>query len=182
MKINATPSFNLDLLNLLNIMSGDKTYREHHKDVCGRFYSILNPTIKEKVKELAEEQKTTFLSQTPVLHIASQPDFNYRDLCEMLDNDTIINFVKELKRVGMDEYWQYHKYPLVNSRCRALNEFLSTQAIKGIENIYICAFAAPHITKLNGGQDIMLDYRLTDEAVLKAVTTTHNPPQEGKHE
>jgi len=171
MKINALPSFNLDLLNMLNVISGDKSYREYHKDIYGRFNSIISPTIKEKVAEYAKSQQTAFLSQTPALHIASLPDFNYRDLNEMLDNNTIISFIKELKRVGMFEYYQFHIFPLLNSRCRALNEFLSSQAVKGTENVYICAFAAPHITRLNDGVDIMLDYKLTDEAVLKAVTS-----------
>jgi hypothetical protein len=217
MKIKAVPSLNLDLLNLVNIMTGDRLYFEHHRDVCGRFNSVLSPTVKGQVKGLANKRQTTFLSEAAAFLVSALPDFNTRDLCDLLLNhreirdtlldaateeghlgtghspahgplnpdkhkftkeelighltdiwDVIVPFIKELKRVGVVGYWEYRKYPLLNSRSRALNDFLNSEDTGDVENVYVCAFAAPHEIKLFGN-NIMIDYRLNDEAALKAV-------------
>jgi hypothetical protein len=201
MNIKAIPSLNLDLLNLLNIMTGDKLYKEYHRVVQGRFNSILNPAIKGKVSELAKKWETTYLSERVALLITALPGFNgmdlndllnsHREISEIIDKeaeegkphkfdkaelnayfwdfrDMVIPFVRELKRVGMVEYWQRHNYPLLNSRSRALGDFLNGQDTGDMENVYLCAFAAPHETKLHG-MNIMIDYKLTDEAALAAV-------------
>jgi len=87
-KITTKPSYNFDLLCLLNPMTGDEFYLGDngysHKAEYDKFFPHLSSDIKQGIANMAKERERTMLWPWVTLLISTLGDFDKKDLCEML--------------------------------------------------------------------------------------------------
>ncbi len=84
MKIKTGINFNMDLLNILNVMTADELFTGKHRAAFDRFYPSLSDSTKEGIRGFVNEQGYSLISNSLTLFISSMEDFNWRDLIEML--------------------------------------------------------------------------------------------------
>lgn len=152
MKLQTESSYNLDVLCLLNTLTGDEYYTKRHDEVFDTWYPQLSEGIKIKMQELADEQGNAMLSPTITLFISSLADFNKRSLVEMLSSfseieesmnrtqysfdknefekwflqfkNTIIPLICELEDKGVRDYWEQHWLPKIQEKCTKIDNRL----------------------------------------------------------
>jgi len=152
MRLKTAISYNLDLICLAGIMTGDDLFIDIHKDVFDTWQPKLSKDIKTKLSDLVNRRGDAFISPLITLFISSLANFNDRNLLEMLSNfdeikesmnktpyhfsdesfnthftsftKIIIPLISELEGNGIREYWNANKLPLIKTKCIELDNQL----------------------------------------------------------
>lgn len=155
-------SYNLDLLNYVNVITGDEFYTRFHPEGYLKFKDRLSQGAKSNIKELVKINESSMLGPVLCLVISSVPDFNSMNLQELiLNTDLIKNYfsqsiyyegeiweakeeilnlilpvIRELEEEGFYKYWAEERLPKINESMKELDEFLSKYHInEDIENM-----------------------------------------------
>jgi hypothetical protein len=160
MRITAEPSYNLDILCFLNVLTSDEYYVKRHQEAYNKFYPLLNPGIKTNMKEAVNAFGSSMISPTAALLISSLTDFCDRDLIQMLNsraeieeqiskspyrftrdelNGLLNSFaahlspaVLELERAGFRDYWEETRVPFIARKCDEINGYFKKFDIRDL--------------------------------------------------
>ena len=132
MKFTVRYSYNLDLLNLMNVLTGEEFYVNWHKNISKLFGEQLSDYSKSCVKEAVEIMGSAMLGPYLSLVVSAVPNFEKRTITRMFSNTDFLrerfaNFsyyddkqwpdyasvfsvllpvVNELESNGFHEYWK----------------------------------------------------------------------------
>lgn len=208
MKIEAKASYNLDLLCFINTMTGDDYYIEMNRDVYERFYPLVSGKTKENMQDFIKRMGHTMLSPTLTLLVSSLPDFGDRNLGEMLTchdeietqmnntpcifsreqfdlffhafDNAVIPLINELESAGFKTFWQEAKLPLIEDKCKEINEYMKQYDAETLINrfksfvnsdftVFLCSFAKPYGIKLCDN-NIITDCSYDNKIILSNLT------------
>ena len=153
MQLKTGISYNLDALCFLNIMTQDEMYVSRHKSVYEQFYPLISPEIKQSISGMVTWQGNSMLSPKLTLLISSLPNFNDRNLIEMLNShaeietcinqtpykytheelkpyfayvdSAIIPLIKELEALSFYKFWQETRLPMIKAKCEIIDKYLT---------------------------------------------------------
>jgi hypothetical protein len=159
-KITAVPSYNLDVLCFLNVMTSDEYYVKRHREAYNKFYPLLSPDTKANMEEAVKAFGSSMISPTAALLISSLADFGSRDLIQMLisrteieeqigkspyrftrdELDGLLNSFKahlvpavlELERAGFRDYWKNERLPSITQKCDEINGYFKKFDIRDL--------------------------------------------------
>lgn len=142
-------SYNMDLLNFFNVLTGNDFYTKYHMEAYAKYKDILSEEAKNNIKAMAEINSSAMLGPIMCLVISAVPDFNSRKLQEILADkeqikhyfsnsvyfdeeewntkekliDLVILVVNELEERGFYKYWIEERLPKINECMNELKEF-----------------------------------------------------------
>ena len=153
MRLKTAISYNLDLICLAGIMTGDELFIDIHKEAFETWQPKLSEGIKTKLGNWVAQRGDTFISPLVTLFISSLVNFNNRALIEMLSSfdeikksmnktpyrlsdesydahfssftDVMIPLISELEENGVREYWNENKRPLIKTKCAEMDNQLA---------------------------------------------------------
>ena len=105
-KFNVRYSNNLDLLNLMNVLTGEEFYVNWHKDISKLFGEQLSDYSKSCVKEAVEIMGSAMLGPYLSLVVSAVPNFEKRTITCMFSNT---DFLRE--RFANFSYYDEKKWP-----------------------------------------------------------------------
>jgi len=146
MNFLVTYSYNLDLLNFLNILTGEKFYLNRHEGTYELFGEQLSSRSKASLKEAVRINGSAMLGPILSLVISAVPNFENRSILSMLADpaflesclkqyqyydkgiwsekapifEMIIPVLQELEDIGFKEYWQQERLPAIKQMQRKL--------------------------------------------------------------
>lgn len=149
MKFYVQTSYNLDLLNLMNILTGEKFYTDHHKGIYERFGDNLSSDSKGRIKESVKINRSAMLGPLLSLVISAVPNFEKRSLIQMLEDptflescmkmyqyydeglwserapifETLIPVIQEVEGNGFRSYWEEERLPVIHMKQRQLRTY-----------------------------------------------------------
>ncbi len=153
-------SYNLDLLNFFNILTGEKFYCDRHPGMYELFGESLSIDSKSRIKEAVQINGSAMLGPLFSLVISAVPNFEKRNIIRMFEDpvqleyylkqypyydqalwserapifDMLIPVIHELQENGFKSYWQREKLPKIKKVQRQLRTFAQTfQLDKEIE-------------------------------------------------
>lgn len=162
MKFSIKESYNFDLLNYINVITGDDFYTKYHMDAWLKFRDTLSDEAKNIIKEIIKINEGPSLGPVLSLVMSSVPDFNTRSLLEMLADanmikeyfsksvyfsedvwsavkkmlDLIEPVIKELEDGGFYSYWVGERLPVIRESAGKLEEYVLEYDLQdGIENM-----------------------------------------------
>ena len=95
-------SYNLDLLNFVNILTGSDLYTNWHKGIYERFRPLLSTSAMKSLENSVEKYGSTMLGPLMSLVVSAVPRFERRSIVRML-SDT------ELLRENFSRYSYYNE-------------------------------------------------------------------------
>lgn len=142
-------SYNLDLLNLLNIVAGDSHFQNLYPQVYAEFGQPLSAPSRLILQEVSEALESNMISAPIAFGLSVVPQFDKAPLVElMLDRDNyrlaveqyeprlmsqqaqlLILFevlapvLQELEDLGFREYWLTECLPIIEDRCEKIEAF-----------------------------------------------------------
>lgn len=164
MRIKTAISYNLDMLCFLNIMTEDELYVSRHKEMFEKFYPCISDKVKRSIQAMVKEQGNSMLSPKLTLLISSLPDFNNRNLVEMLKchaeieisinqtpykytheeldsyfmfvENAIIPLIKELEAIDFYGFWKGERLPLIKEKCEIIDKYLTQYDVEQLMSQY----------------------------------------------
>lgn len=153
MQIKTGISYNLDMLCFLNIMTGDALYVSRHKESFEKYYPLISDEIKRNIQSMVKEQSHAMLSPKLTLLVSSLPDFNARNLVEMLRchaemehtinqtpykhthdelaayflhvENAIIPLITALEAIDFRSFWAEERLPMIKQKCELIDKYLT---------------------------------------------------------
>lgn len=143
MKFRIKSSYNLDLLNFLNILTGDKLYVNYHEEEYEKFKDKISMKSQINLRKIVEINENTMIGPMLALVLSSVPNFECMDLYEILKrpnliyksffryNDYFSEFdwnrkkeifelllpiIKDIETLGFWRYWSYEKLPQIKEK------------------------------------------------------------------
>ena len=142
-------SYNLDLLNFINILTGGQFYTDRHQGMYERFGEPLTTQIKGNIKRAVEINGSAMLGPILSLVISAVPNFEKRNLVRLFEDtaflesclknyqyysaeiwaekvflfDTLLPVIKELESKGFRDYWQEERLPMIKKEQKQLSTF-----------------------------------------------------------
>jgi len=139
MKFNVCYSYNLDLVNFLNVLTSEDLYLGWHKGLFELFGESLSAKSKDSIRDAVEINGSAMLGPYLSLVISAIPYFQRRSLVRMFSDIDLLhsNFkhsvyyeaeewnkcvsifslllpvIKELEAKGFREYWKKERLPLI---------------------------------------------------------------------
>jgi len=149
MKFNVRYSYNLDLLNLINVLTADDFYLGWHKGIFELFGEPLSKKSKGCIKEAVEINGSAMLGPLLSLIISAVPNFEKRSIVRMLSDIDylhshfksfvyykaekwtehvsilclLLTVIKELETKGFREYWKKERLPLIKRSQRQFRSY-----------------------------------------------------------
>lgn len=144
-------SYNLDLLNFFNVITGDDFYTKYHMEAYIKFKDTLSNEAKNNIKNLVEINESSMLGPMLCLVISAVPDFNSLKLQDLLGDTKLIkkyfsnsvyfdeeewntkekifkpilHIINELEKNGFYEYWTEKRLPEIMKSKKDLSGFVS---------------------------------------------------------
>lgn len=155
-------SYNLDLLNFFNVITGDEFYTKYHLEAYLSFKDLLSDESNYAIKALVEANESSMLGPMLCLVFSSLPGFDTMKLQELTNKkeilkdsfsktvyydekewekqegaiDIVLSIITELEEKGFYEYWVRERLPLIDRSRVELEEYLSRYNInEDIENM-----------------------------------------------
>jgi hypothetical protein len=149
MKFHVRYSYNLDLLNLINVLTAEGFYVGRHKGIFEIFGETLSRQSKDCIREAVEINGSAMLGPLLCLIISAVPNFERRSVVRMFSDMDLLqdNFkrfgyyeaedwpknasifgsllpvVRELEIKGFREYWQKERLPQIKRTQRQFRSF-----------------------------------------------------------
>lgn len=149
MNFHIHTSYNLDLLNFINILTGEKFYTDHHEGMFERFGKNLSSESKDKVKQAVQINNSAMLGPILSLVISAVPNFEKRSVIKMFEDpaglerylmqypyyderlwaerenlfQTLIPVIQELEKNDFRKYWQEEKLPAIKKKQHQLHKY-----------------------------------------------------------
>lgn len=153
-------SYNLDLLNLLNIVNGDPHFKKLYPQVFAEFGQPLSLDSKNVLQQVSQAMGTTLISAPIAFGISIIPRFEKEPLLELLldrerfqiaveqyeprlmaqKEQLLILFqilapvIQELETLGFREYWLSECLPVIEDRLDAVEKFYLQSGFYSIFN------------------------------------------------
>jgi hypothetical protein len=153
-------SYNLDLLNLLNIVNGDPHFKKLYPQVFAEFGQPLSLDSKNVLQQISQAMGTTLISAPIAFGISIIPQFEKESLLDLLmDRDRFLTAVEqneprlmaqkeqllilfqvlapviqELETLGFREYWLSECLPVIENRLDAVEKFYLQSGFYSIFN------------------------------------------------
>lgn len=199
MQIKFQSNYNMDLLSFLNPLTQDEFYVRHHKEAYDKFHPLLSQQSKENIASLTAMFGRTNITIFFITALSSVPNYATNkvtetlqkkeiileqckkspyDLTDYLDKiepmaDMGISIIEDLEKNGFYEYWLETQKPVLDERCRELENYFSQYDLVSIfeeykpfpkegVTIFVSKFQHPHGTKL---------YFLDDNIIIANVWT-----------
>jgi hypothetical protein len=150
MRFNIYPSYNLDLLNLMNVLTGDEFYVSYHRDAFTKYGESLSDDSKCYINEAVDTNGSAMLGPFLCLVISAVPSFESRSVARMFSDVDLLRqsfsrhryfspekwpiqesifglllpVVRELEARGLREYWLTKRLPLLEWSRRELSRFV----------------------------------------------------------
>ena len=215
MQLEIRDAYNFDLVNMMNLLTGDPLYTKVYPEAYAEFGEALSDESREIISMITEALGSTMIAPLVNFAISFIPDFEDLNLAEiLLDEEAILKGIEqneprmlaaaqqmaplfqvmvpvlaELENMGFREYWLEEKRPTILEKQAEIRQFVEeTKLDKEIAallgagrapeemTIYLCAFAAPHGTKVFGPRYISdLRFPLIP-ALLTAAQELFRPP------
>ncbi len=141
MKFNVRHSYNLDLLNIINVLTAEELYVRRHSGIFERFGEPLSKKAKGAIEKAVVIHESAMLGPLLSLVVSAVPDFENRSIARMFSDvellhDNIKRFsyydaeawnqrasifslllpvVKELELLGFREYWTKERLPRIQA-------------------------------------------------------------------
>jgi len=142
-------SYNLDLLNFINILTGEKFYLDRHEGIYERFGENLSSESKAFIKEAVKINGSVMLGPILSLVISAVPNFEKRSIIKMFEDaallenclkdyqyydeeiwserkslfDTLIPVIQELEGKGFLKFWREERLPAIKKQQRQLRTY-----------------------------------------------------------
>lgn len=142
-------SYNLDLLNFINILTGEEFYTDRHEGMYERFGENLSRGTKARIKEAVQINGGAMLGPILSLVISAVPNFEKRGILRMFKEpaflesclknyqyydkelwsekenlfETLIPVIQELEENGFRSYWKQEKLPAIKKKQRQLRTY-----------------------------------------------------------
>jgi hypothetical protein len=141
--------YNLDLLNLLNILSGDPIYKKTYPQVFIEFAQPLSLDSMQVVHEISSVLGSTLISPPLAFSVSLIPKFDQKPLLDLFFDiegfhealeqnaprllaqkdqifllfQALAPVIQELEYLGFREYWLSECYPLIEERKSEIEEY-----------------------------------------------------------
>jgi hypothetical protein len=86
MKLEVKHSYNLDILNFINVLTGDPFYTRNHEYAYHLFNERISKEAKSYISQAVENHRSTMLGPFLTLVLSSVDDFEERKLQEILSD------------------------------------------------------------------------------------------------
>lgn len=155
MSIIIKESYNLDILNFLNVITGVDFYTKHHTAAYLKFKDLMSDEGRKYAKALAEKTKG-MISPYLTLVISSVEGFENVVLAELLENQELLkssfskysyfnpdnwenkrdmlkptaHLIRELEANGFKDYWIKERLPLIKEKQTELDVFMKEYNIQ----------------------------------------------------
>ena len=150
------PSYNLDVLNLLNILTGEPPYTDVHPDVYQEFGQLLSQDSRDTLKMVTEALGNGMISPLVAFAISFVPRFEDGDLLALLlDEERILAsfqereprmlaqaarllplfrliapVIEEVEELSFHGYWTSEKLPVILEKQEQLQQFIKESAFE----------------------------------------------------
>jgi hypothetical protein len=151
MKFDVRYSYNLDLLNLLNILTSEELYVSWHEGIYEQFGETLSNQSKKCMKEAVEINGSAMLGPQLSLVVSALPNFERKSILRLFSDTELLHehfkqygyyeaeewprsaslfgvlrpVVQELENKGFREYWRRERLPLIKRMQRQFRSFAS---------------------------------------------------------
>lgn len=152
MKFNVHYSYNLDLLNVINVFTNEAMYVHRHSGIFERFGEPLSEDAKVGIEKAVEINGSAMLGPFLSLVISAVPNFTRRSVVRMVsdvdflhDNikhcsyynaeawtqrvsvfNLLLPVIKELESQGFREYWKKERLPKIKKMQRHFASYADT--------------------------------------------------------
>ncbi len=149
MRFNVRYSYNLDLLNLINVLTGEDFYSAWHKGIYELFGESLSKESKGCLEKAVKINGSAMLGPYLSLVISAVPNFERRSLVRMFSDidflhsnfkhsvyydveewteyaslfSLLIPVIEELESKGFREYWKKERLPLIKKLQRQFHSY-----------------------------------------------------------
>ncbi len=178
MKFIIKPSYSFDLLNLLNVLTGDEFYTSRHTDDFSRFGEMLSATSKDRIERAVALNESAMLGPSLCLYVSAVPDFESARVIDLLSDAERIRgcysgysyyqegdwptareiislcwpVIEEVEASGFGDYWQQHHLPHILQCREGLQPFVDRFHLDGEIDAMLGSGQAPdEITLYLGG-------------------------------
>lgn len=150
MKFNISTSYNLDVLNFMNVLTGDDFYVKRHNKAYELFGRSLSENSKRCIKKAVTIKGNYMLGPFLSLVISAVPNFNRRSLINLVQAplglrlhfsrypyfnaeewvkneplfDVFLPVLNELKAQNFRDYWESERLPLIKKYKNKLHTFV----------------------------------------------------------
>lgn len=169
MRFKVHYSYNLDLLNFVNILTGSDLYTNWHKGIYERFRPLLSTSAMKSLENSVEKNGSTMLGPLMSLVVSAVPRFERRSILRMLSDTellresfsrysyynedtwdakaelfgTLLPLIDELENSGFREYWKDERLPLIKQKQRRFQAYASTFHLDGEIELMLGRGSAP---------------------------------------
>jgi hypothetical protein len=149
MNFNVRYSYNFDLVNSMNVLTGEPLYMEWQEGIYERFGETLSDQSKDNIKKAVEINERPMIGPLLSLVISAVPNFERRSVVRMFsDTDLLQEYFKrysyyeaenwpqytsifglllpviqELETLGFREYWKKERLPKIKQMQRQFYSF-----------------------------------------------------------
>ena len=149
MKFNVRYSYNFDLVNAINVLTGEPLYMEWQEGIFERFGETLSEKSKKNIKDAVEINERPMIGPLLSLVISAVPNFERRSVVRMFsDSNLLQNYfkqysyykaetwaknltifglllpvIKELETIGFRDYWKKERLPRIKQMQRQFHSF-----------------------------------------------------------
>ncbi len=169
MRFQIRACYNFDVLNMLNILTGDPFYTQFHPEAYAEFGEALSEESRQILNKVTDSLGNAMISPLINFMISFIPDFENENLTELLlDEDRImqgiqhsdprmlekakemaplylalIPVINELENMGFREYWRQEQLPRIHAKKAQLQPFVENYALDKEIAIMLGAGRAP---------------------------------------
>ena len=178
MKFIIQPSYSFDLLNLLNVLTGDDFYTSRHTDDFTRFGETLSAGSKDRIERAVALNGSAMLGPSLCLYVSAMPDFESARAIDLLSDAERIRVcysgypyyqeenwpiareiislcrpvIDEVEANGFGDYWQQYHLPHILQCREGLQPFVDSFHLDGEIGAMLGSGQAPdEITLYLGG-------------------------------
>lgn len=152
MKFNVQYSYNLDLVNSINVLTGESLYLDWQKGIFELFGETLSEESKNKLKKAVEINERPMLGPLLSLIMSAIPNFERRSVVRMFSDVNFLrdNFkhysyyeeedwerqasiiglllpvIQELETKGFHDYWKKERLPRIKKMQQQLRSFANS--------------------------------------------------------
>ncbi len=163
MEILLHHSYNLDLLNLLNIVAGDAQYQSRYPQIYSEFGQPLSLDACEILQQVSRALGTTFISAPVAFVLSIVPQFDKAPLLDLMLTEegllaaleeheprllpqkdqlfllfqVLAPVIQEIELLGFRDYWLTEQLPSIEGRLDEIEDtFYRSDFIKGIHDMF----------------------------------------------
>ena len=156
MNLSIRACYNLDLLNTLNVLTGNSVLKEHHPDLYTEFGEPLSDEGRATLAMISKGLGTDLISPLVAFGISFVDGFEEADLSALLlDKERILAdlqrkeprlmsqseqlislfqliapVIAELENMGFSEYWKEERLPLIWEKKAGLDAFIKKSSLE----------------------------------------------------